>query len=207
MVCFALNVAHYAAERQASQKNDPKLRTFLERNFECSMSNIREGRLWTLISCSVMHHHWLHGWGSMLALISFAPVTIRVLGPVRFVAVWIGAAIACSLSQLNWERNGIKHRATSRATANNEQRSFGASGCVLAYFTIATFITPFAKAMIFPIPIGFPQWAVLVAITGVSGVSLWNGWAPMIGHAGHLGGIACGSLFGLRIAQRLRWWR
>lgn len=209
----SLTACHFLAEREATQNNNPALRNFFEQNFECSLSNFLAGRWWTLFSCSIMHHHPMHALANIMGLLSFAPFTIETLGPRIFVAVWMGAAAISSLSQLaaqelipdkTAERNGINKHDNSRGSMKGEKRSFGASGCVLAYFAISTYVSPFSKVMLFPIPIGFPLWAVFGAVTGVSGASLWYGWAPGIGHAAHLGGTLFGFLVATRVFLRLR---
>lgn len=149
-----------------------------------------------------MHYHPIHLAMNVLALVSIGPVIVQVFGASAFCATWVGAALCSSWGSLLWERN--RERILGRKGPNNvstlsgghlESRSIGASGSILGLIAIATCLAPSATVRIFPVPIGFPLWAYTVALTGLSGAALINGWLPWIGHAGHLGGMVFGLVF------------
>lgn len=150
-----------------------------------------------------MHYHPIHLAMNMMGLVSIGSVIVQVFGASAFLVTWVGAAVCSSWGSLLWERN--RERILGRKGANNassthlrghvESRSIGASGSILGLIAIATCLAPRATVRIFPVPVGISLWAYTVALTGLSGAALINGWLPWIGHAGHLGGMVFGLVF------------
>lgn len=149
-----------------------------------------------------MHHHPLHLLMNLVGLSSFGPMVANTLGAGMFVMIWIGAALSASVMQLAWDvlyrdyytKSKVAGQSDASRGNDRENKSIGASGSVLAYFTIAASLAPWAKVMLFPIPFGIPIRTTLIGAATATSTSMLMGWAPGIGHAGHFGGMTFGAL-------------
>lgn len=185
-LCFVGFAFEQWGQIQASQHGNNKPLEFIRKNLVLSLSNIRDGRWWTLVTYSFMHGNILHFSFNAMALLSFGLPITSVFGRSAFVIGWLGAALSGAAASLWWEIN----KGDGRTLTNH----VGASGCVFAFMTILTFLKPDHKVFFFNI-IPMPMWFATVGTVGLSVASLANSWFPSIGHTGHLGGIGFGALY------------
>lgn len=188
------------ARKQAMEKENLRPLIFLRQNFETSLSNLYNGRLWTLLTSSFTHYSLLHLAVNTMAILSFAPLTLMRFGTGTFVFVWVGGAIT------SWVFQSTKNQFSSFRGAPQDQASIGASGVALAFFSIAAHISPQSQVIFFPFPFGVPIGLSWYGIGAITLAFLFSGAMPEIGHAGHLGGMAFGSftVLLLRKLGRLR---
>jgi len=78
----AINVAVFAtwqyAEANAQRFRDGRLYYFMFRNFTDSAQNLREGRVWTLVTSAFSHKEWYHIILNTMVLLSFGdPVSLN----------------------------------------------------------------------------------------------------------------------------------
>ena len=86
-----------------------------------------------------------------------------------------------------------------------QTRSVGASGSILGMFALFGCMVPFHKIMIFPLPVSVSAWIGIGVFAAGSAYCLVGQVLPMIGHAGHLGGMGFGVLYwAVRARRRVR---
>jgi membrane associated rhomboid family serine protease len=71
----AINVAIFGvwqyAEGNAKRFHDGRLYIFMYRNFSNSLQNLKEGRVWTLVTSAFSHKEWYHILLNSMVLLSF----------------------------------------------------------------------------------------------------------------------------------------
>jgi membrane associated rhomboid family serine protease len=80
----AINVAVFGvwqyAEGNAKRFHDGRLYMFMFRHFTDSLQNLKEGRVWTLVTSAFSHKEWYHILLNTMVLLSFGdPVSSRFL--------------------------------------------------------------------------------------------------------------------------------
>lgn len=180
---------------QAQEKGNLRPFIFLKQNFESSLPNLYNGRLWTLLTNSFTHYNLLHLALNYMALLSFAPLTLMRFGTGTFVSVWVGGAMTSSIFEL------IKNQFSSIGGEPQNQASYGASGVALAFFSVAAYISPQSHVMFFPIPVKLPLGLSWYGIGAISLTLTFVDLVPTVAHAGHLGGLAFGSFTILRLRK------
>lgn len=149
-----------------------------------------------LIPFRVRHHGhvhrlltagWVHGDAShllfnMLSLYFFADPVLRVLGPARFVALYVSAVIVAFVPT------------TLRHMGNPRYASLGASGAVAAVMFSAILLNPKLQLYVMFVPVPVP--AAIFAV-GYLAYSAWQSHRPSDGvnHDAHFAGAVYGSLF------------
>lgn len=135
---------------------------------------------WRLVSSTFVHAGLVHAYLNLLALLFLGTVLERLLGPARFVFVFLGAALA---------------GAVTSAFAASAPVSLGASAGVLgALGALATLHLALREQL----PVGFRQplawWALVLALE-----ILLPAFVPSLDLWGHLGGLAAGLVLGVAV--------
>ena len=124
--------------------------------------------------------------------------------------------MSCGAAQLGWEYwNQQAERALAyargakgqiqgwrRLEEPRETKSVGASGSILGMFALFGCMMPSHKIMIFPLPVPVSTWVGIGLFAAGSACCLVGQVLPMIGHAGHLGGMGFGVLYWAVRARR-----
>lgn len=190
----------YAAET-LRKFSDPRPYIFLSKNFLSGLTNVREGRWWTMLTSCVSHEQLNHFLVNMVSLAFMAPPVLALTGPTTFVLLYFGAGIVSSVVSMVGKQ---------LVPPKDERRglgsfSHGASGSVYAIMATFACVNPTATFLIFFV-IPAPAWA---CVSGIFAWDLWHAAKTPKGRtdsAGHVGGILAGILFwrfGLR-GVRLR---
>ncbi|KAJ3803104.1 hypothetical protein GGU11DRAFT_763011 [Lentinula aff. detonsa] len=174
-IMWQLSRKRYEIER------DPGSYIWMQRNFTSSWSNFSSGRIWTAATSMFSHQGFQHILFNMFTFYFLARPVLSILGPRRFLSLYIGGGLVSSFGSMYWH-NRIKHRDTS---------SLGASGAV---FSVNAFLACVAPKMIFQIYgiIPVPAWLF------VSGVFVFDTFSAMSDKrretdtAGHVAGILAG---------------
>jgi len=163
----------------------PSLLPAMERLF---ILNPASSRCLPLLLSSFSHFSLLHLSFNMVALHSFLPEVVRLLGPEQSLALYLSSA---ALSGLAHSLHAVAGRSLAPA--------LGASGAV--YCTLALFASyrPQERLAIILLPPEIFPGATFQADTGLAalitfdtvGLLLGPSWTRL-GHAAHLGGAACG---------------
>lgn len=171
-----------------------------------------------MLSCSVMHFHGLHLACNMVALASFGPTSIMMFGLPSTAFMWIGSSIAGSWAHL--AGNDYKTRQAKSGAAPKEIEIFGqrlprgqpsipdsvqvigASSSILGLFAAVACAAPQNSIYIFPIPAPLPMGAVAAGFGLASALAWSQDLLPMLGHTGHLGGMAFGTLYYVLMLRR-----
>lgn len=165
------------------KKDFPDLRD----NFVASQRNLDAGRWWTLMSSAVSHQRLPHLLGNMLAFHAFMTIgpCYAGLSAIDLAAVGACSAVSCSALQL-WD-NQRKGRWGD---------ALGASGLVSGLGAYVTVKAPMLRVslLIFPVPV--PLFLIEGACLAWD-VYNTNNVESTVGHAGHIGGTACGVVLGL----------
>jgi membrane associated rhomboid family serine protease len=171
---------------------------FMIHNFLVSWSALLQGRVWTLVTSVFSHNMFFHLFINMFVLFNFGFIVEKYLGPRRFLAFYLMAGIAGSIS----------HSLTSAFILRQPAlMALGASGAISGVVLLFALLYPRELIFIFgiiPIP---AIWAVAI-ITGIDLFGLINqthGAPSIIGFGAHLGGALVGFIyFGiLKVNKRL----
>jgi len=164
---------------------------WMEANLALSLTGIREGRVWQLLTFQFLHGGILHLLLNGFTLYSFGRVLQTQLGNKRFLLLFFLSGTCGGLLQViaTWLLRQPAWIPVVGASA-------GIAGLVAAFIMC----NPEARLIIFPIPFPVRAWTVLWVVLGVS---IFGTVFPFggIAHAGHLGGLLAGGAF-------MRWlWR
>ncbi|KAK3808570.1 MAG: hypothetical protein J3Q66DRAFT_374109 [Benniella sp.] len=194
----AINVMVFAtwqyAEGKAKRFQDGRLYLFMFKNFANSLTNLREGRLWTLLTSAFSHKDWYHILLNTVVFLSFGPPVWEMLGTRRFLAVYLGSAIVSSLASIGYYAylGPYLRRIQHKPEVNPIHYSLGASGAVMGLTTAFACVHPFAQYSLFFV-INMPA----VALIGLFGTyELYNVLTANTGRfdsASHLGGAMFGA--------------
>ncbi|KAG0263092.1 hypothetical protein BG011_009295 [Mortierella polycephala] len=182
----AINVAVFAtwqyAEESAKRFRDGRLYHFMLKNFTDSAQNLREGRIWTLVTSAFSHKEWYHIILNSMVLLSFGDPVWRMLGTRRFLAVYLGSAVAASLSSVAYYTHigPYLRKMQDKPRENSVHFSLGASGSLMGITTAFACVYPMSQYSLFFV-INMPAAALIAVNTG------------RFDSAGHLGG----GLFGV----------
>ncbi|KAG0084979.1 hypothetical protein BGZ92_009402 [Podila epicladia] len=195
-----INVAVFAtwqyAEANAQRFQDGRLYYFMFRNFTDSAQNLREGRVWTLVTSAFSHKEWYHIILNTMVLLSFGDPVWRMLGTRRFLTVYLGSAVAASLSSVAYYSHlePYLRKMQNKPRSNNVHYSLGASGAVMGITTAFACVYPMSQYSLFFV-INMPA-AALIGLFGA--YELYNVLAVNTGRfdsAGHLGGGMFGAAY------------
>ncbi|KAI0049583.1 rhomboid-domain-containing protein [Auriscalpium vulgare] len=157
----------------------PDLIHWMHNNFTVSWRNIKQGRLWTILTSCFSHKDVEHILMNGLTFFFMAPSVLSILGNARFLALYFGGGIIASLTSLAWHRSGPDYS------------SHGASGAIYAVISFFACVAPNTKFLIFFV-IPCPAWAF------VGGVFLLDSYSAIANKrmttdtAGHVGGLLAG---------------
>ncbi|KAF9985931.1 hypothetical protein BGZ75_002383, partial [Mortierella antarctica] len=130
----AINIAVFAtwqyAEENAKRFRDGRLYYFMYRNFTNTAQNLKEGRVWTLVTSAFSHKEWYHIILNTMVLLSFGDPVWRMLGTRKFLAVYLGSAISASLSSISYYAylEPYLRRMQNKPKSSPIHYSMGASG-------------------------------------------------------------------------------
>lgn len=117
------------AEGCYRQFGDGSWIVFMRENFMTSLQNMREGRIYTLLTSSVSHESMPHFLLNMIVLQSIAAPLIATLSPSRFLLFYMGSAVTSSLASLAYVKYIRPHLHKSyRFNPAEPVASLGASG-------------------------------------------------------------------------------
>ena len=73
---------------------------WMYQNFTINITNLQQGRFWTLATASISHEDTLHFVGNMFALWLFGFPTYRVIGTRAFYGLYAAGGVACSATHV-----------------------------------------------------------------------------------------------------------
>lgn len=140
---------------------------------------VQEREWYRFFTAGFLHVGWAHLAFNMLTLFFFGPVIEGVLGPLRFLVLYIGSDLAANAVTL------ARHR------KNPAYSAVGASGAVSGIVFAYCLFDPFGLIYLFFIPVGI--WAILFApayiLLSVYAAGQGGG---RIAHEAHIGGALGG---------------
>ncbi|KAF9152417.1 hypothetical protein BG015_005279 [Linnemannia schmuckeri] len=152
---MAINVTVFGvwqyAEGNAKRFHDGRLYMFMFRHFTDSLQNLKEGRVWTLVTSAFSHKEWYHILLNTMVLLSFGDPVWRLLGTRRFLAVYLGSAITASLSSIAYYANlePYLRRMQHKPPSNSIHYSMGASGSIMGITTAFACVYPMSQYSLF----------------------------------------------------------
>ena len=97
-------MAYWAAVARGSRRRKWEPLKFIERNFICSVNNVKSGRWWVVLTSSFAHFNPLHLIVNTSALWDIGRMFVHLFGTPAFVGTWLVSAITGSLATLYWQR-------------------------------------------------------------------------------------------------------
>ena len=142
---------------------------------------VRAGELWRLLTCELMHGHWLHFLFNFLALLAVGRLVEMHGHPVYVPTVFVFSAVCASVFSLYF----------SPAPA-----SLGASGGIMG---LIGFLAVLGLRRRHVVPRGFlKSIALSVALTAATGLVAYH----FIDNAAHAGGLIGGAMLGVTYVRR-----
>ncbi|KAF9560619.1 hypothetical protein EC968_006093 [Mortierella alpina] len=175
----AINIAVFAtwqyAEENAKRFRDGRLYYFMYRNFTDTAQNLKEGRVWTLVTSAFSHKEWYHIILNTMVLLSFGDPVWRMLGTRKFLAVYLGSAISASLSSISYYAylEPYLRRIQNKPKSNSIHYSMGASGSLMGMTTAFACVYPMSQYSLFFV-INMPA-AALIGLFGAPAASILQG--------------------------------
>ncbi|ETV88755.1 hypothetical protein H257_00267 [Aphanomyces astaci] len=120
-------------------------RHFMVSNFTTSPAHIKTGHVHTLLTAAFSHADAIHFFGNMTGLFFFGREVCAILGPKRFLGLYLGSAVAVSLAQV----------VSQPLYSSRNSLSLGASGAVNAVTAFSISMFPrntFRVMFILPLP-------------------------------------------------------
>ncbi len=143
-----------------------------------------------LVTHMFLHGGWLHLIVNMIVLWSFGRSLEPVMGPVRFVVLYLVTGIIAALAHgfLNDQSNVIL---------------IGASGAIAGVLGAAVIAAPRLPVIfvIFPMPL----WIAVIALVALHIAAIAFNWDPEIAWHAHLAGLAAGAVLYPLLRRRPAW--
>ena len=159
---------------------------FCIRHGVSSLSAVRSGRVWTLLSANAVHFSAVHLLHNLLQLLALGPVLHSALGCERMATLLLSSAVCASAASLVW--NGV-------LGDRPHDGSVGASGVAMACIAANAALYPHVVVRFY----GVEMQAAAVPLVHLAIDAFAGGGAMDV--AAHVGGAACG--WGLVRS----WWR
>ncbi|KAL5488133.1 hypothetical protein ACEPAI_6241 [Sanghuangporus weigelae] len=179
----AVFIAWQAAILQKAQ-GEPSLYVQMQKNFQNSWRNIREGRFWCIIGAAFSHSNAAHIFMNLFSFYFLAPPIVNLIGNTSFLALYFLGGIACSTFSLLLNQS-VKKR---------DGNSHGASGAIFAVMSFFACVSPNTTFLIFGL-VPMPAWACVSAFFLWDGFSTLTDRASIIDGAGHVGGVLAGVVY------------
>lgn len=148
-----------------------------------SSYSLEDGAYWQLLSYAWIHSVTLpiHILFNMLMVWALGAEIERILGSCRFLAIYLGGAIAAALTFLAW--SGLRDEAVA-----------GASGSAFALLTAFAVLCPRRRlsVILIVIPMRLQARSLALLICGIELACQLFGWLDFISHSAHLGGALFG---------------
>ncbi|KAG8755246.1 hypothetical protein FRC14_004225 [Serendipita sp. 396] len=169
----------FLAARASYETGDARPLRWLFNNMTCSAENLKQGRVWTLITSAFAHQAMEHIFMNSLGLWMFCPAVATSIGAASFLQVYLAGAIGCDLFSLWWNQH-------------YNYRSLGASGALCAIMSFTACLNPRASVLLYGI-VPMPLYGVVIGIFlyDLYGARNSSGGGKT-DFAGHLGGTLTG---------------
>ena len=170
-----------------------------------------------MLGSMFLHGSLLHLAVNMFVLNSFAPTLIMHYGLFRaFIPLWLLAGPAGGVAFVRWQQVneprsawdtkggtpesflGIKPTPETRAICSRQGFAYGASGVLSGIFGFLVTASHRVMTVGLPfVPLGIPLSVATLAYAAFEYWALSTGSVPQSNHAGHLGGVIGGAMFGV----------
>lgn len=160
---------------------------FMLKNFTTSYDHLQSGLYYTLLTSVFSHMNISHLLANMIGLFFFGKAVNQVIGPKRFLTVYLGSGMLSSFASVYQQKS----------QGQGYVKNLGASGAVNAITTMAILFSPRSTILIMGI-LPMPAFAVgglflLRDLDGAFRGSTIGDHGQRVGHWAHLTGAACGA--------------
>jgi membrane associated rhomboid family serine protease len=213
---IALTGVNFAVLLMWNEENTDE--EWMMENFTTDLTNLKDGRTYTLASASISHQSLGHFGGNMFAMWLLGFNTYRVIGTAAFYGLYGIGGVVCSASHLvsnivtgrtqpplsKDERKYLERLANEAGSMRqlelalppealarlrySDKPSLGASGSVMAIAAVAACLFPMDQILLRNIRVPLPLAVAIFFATDLSGLFDESG----TDHAGHIGGLLCG---------------
>ena len=163
---------------------------FFNENIALSLENIKQFRIWTLITSMFMHGGFFHLFANIISLMFIGSLVEKIIGKKRYLWFYLISGFLASLFYL-----------LSELIFPTGLGAVGASGALFGLVGLLVLLTPDLPVylMFIPIPIKMkyagPGILILLWFISVTG-------NLPIGNTAHLGGLIAGLIYGIYLRQK-----
>ena len=216
---IGLNVAVFALWQWARERRGRY--QWMMRHFTTSLAALRSGRVHTLVTSAFSQQEPLHLALNVFSLAVFARPLCAALGAGRLLTVYLGGAVASSLSHIAYQNallptilrsrqaearaRGLPAAATrTRPSASLDVPAQGASGSAMACTALFACLYPRSQFLLyFVVPV--PAWLCASGLVALDLYAALRAEArDRTAHFGHIGGAAFGVAYYVLAIRRRR---
>lgn len=198
---LGLNALVFGGIKFAQLETDPfKLREimiFIRKNLAFSTLNLKEGRVWTIITSNFTHQEVWHLLFNAMTIYFFGPTLAAVLGTRSFLWLYMLSGVSSGVATAIYNKLTYTQRlGPSGITSGDLISSIGASGSVMGMLTYFGLRFPLETIYVYFIPL-----PAFVVVGGCVLYDLMHTSNPVhykgatVSHNAHLGGAMFGALF------------
>ncbi|KAH8830245.1 hypothetical protein DL96DRAFT_1813323 [Flagelloscypha sp. PMI_526] len=169
-------------DRLLRYERDPKLLKWMYQNFTSSWRNLLEGRIWVELTSIFSHQDLMHAAFNLFTLYFMGPIVVRMLGPARFLVVYIGGGLMASFGSLLYRINDSQYQA------------LGASGALYSAISFLACAAPRMTFMLYGI-VPVPAWLAVSGIFAYDAFSTLRKSGGQTDTVAHCIGLASGAAF------------
>ncbi|GLE04190.1 hypothetical protein PINS_up013101 [Pythium insidiosum] len=194
-VVYALIGANVVVYGLWATADTPMMRHRMVTYFTTSARHLDHGHYHTLLTAVFSHADGGHLFTNMLGLFFFGREISYVLGPKRFLGLYLVSGAVSSWAAVQEQR-----------LARRQSLNLGASGAVNSITALSILLYPHSTLLIFGI-VPIPAWIAGSMFIGRDLYGWLQGSMDGIGHVAHLSGAACGGLYYAYLRRGLRMFR
>lgn len=180
-----------AASGRARLEKDPSALVWMYQNFTNSITNLRNGRFWTIITSTFSHQDVGHIFFNMFTFYFMGRHLLNSIGSRQFMLLYLGGGIITSLTSMAYSHL-VKHR---------DRPAHGASGAVYSVLAVMACAAPTMTFQLYGI-IPIPAWLVVSGIFAYDSYTTIKDTSGTTDSVGHIGGMLAG--VGYFMARRFR---
>ncbi|KAJ0410680.1 hypothetical protein ATCC90586_003749 [Pythium insidiosum] len=194
-VVYALIGANVVVYGLWATADTPMMRHRMVTYFTSSARHLDHGHYHTLLTAAFSHADGTHLFTNMLGLFFFGREISYLLGPKRFLGLYLVSGVVSSWAAVQEQR-----------LARRQTLNLGASGAVNSITALSILLYPHSTLLIFGI-VPIPAWIAGSMFIGRDLYGWLQGNMDGIGHVAHLSGAACGGLYFAYLRRGMRMFR
>ncbi|KAF9449915.1 rhomboid-domain-containing protein [Macrolepiota fuliginosa MF-IS2] len=180
-----------AAAARTKLEHDPSAVVWMYQNFTNSITNLQNGRVWTILTSTFSHYDIGHIFFNMFTFYFMSKHLLNSIGSRQFILLYLGGGVIASCTSM----------AYSHFVKNRDRPAHGASGAVYSVLAVVACAAPTMSFHLYGI-LPVPAWLVVSGVFAYDSYNTLKDTSGMTDSVGHVGGLLAG--VGYYFARRYR---